>query len=94
MVLRSYFILLVLNSTHAPVTKWSMDVLFSVYISYSTVHVAGNSYMYVLVLNLYLHQSDLFVLYICGIFMGKLICIHPFYNKLCLKLKSDTYFDV
>ena len=30
-VLKSYFILLVPNPSHAIVTKWSMDVLFSVY---------------------------------------------------------------
>ena len=35
MVLRSYFVLLVPNPTHAVVTKLSMGVLFSEYSSYS-----------------------------------------------------------
>ena len=34
-VLRSYFILLVPNPTHALVTEWSAHILFSVYSSYS-----------------------------------------------------------
>ena len=36
-VLISYFILLVPNPTHALVTKWSADVLFSVYSSCSAI---------------------------------------------------------